>query len=255
MRPPTDDPAAPAEYRRPAWGCRWSFMLQPPRCYFCAASGDLGCIDLCARCHGGLPWLATPVRGVDPAAGRSAHDGPVLAALNYAAPVDTALKALKFGADRAAARVLGVLLAGVAGAAIAAGRLTPPQFLLPVPLHPSRLAERGFNQAHLLASHAGRWLRLPVRDDWLQRLRPTLPQTSLHAGERRHNVASAFAVTPPLQAALRLRPLRCVALLDDVMTTGATLEAARAALLGAGVAEVQRWSVATPMPTHSARPT
>ena len=230
-------------------------MLLPPRCYFCGAPGDLGCVDLCACCHRGLPWLGAAAAASDPAACRSASDSAVIAALHYAAPVDEALKALKFGGDRAAARVLGTLLAGVAGTAIAARRLAAPQYLLPVPLHPSRLAARGFNQAHLLARQAGRWLGVPVRDAWLRRLRPTVPQTSLHAEERRRNVASAFAVTPRLHAVLRQGPLRCIALLDDVMTTGATLEAARAALLAAGVAQVQRWSVATPMPTHSARPT
>jgi predicted amidophosphoribosyltransferase len=193
--------------------------------------------------------------------------GAAVSAFAYAAPVDAALKALKFGGDRAAARMLGTLLAMAVTSAVTAGRLVLPDLLLPVPLHPRRLAERGFNQAGLIARHAGAWLRRPVRDDWLRRERSTLAQTALHAAERRRNVAGAFAATPRASAALRAGPtlragrtLRAgmalrVALIDDVMTTGATLEAAREALLQAGPVEVQRWSVATPMPSHSTSPT
>ncbi|MBM4209285.1 MAG: ComF family protein [Gammaproteobacteria bacterium] len=231
------------------WWQRAGFWCLPARCYFCDGRGDLGPLDLCGRCHRALPWLAVPH-------GSTA----VISAFVYAAPVDTALKALKFAGDRAAARVLGALVAMAATRAIALERLRPPQLLVPVPLHPQRLADRGFNQAALLAMQIGRWLQRPVLRDGLVRTIATRPQTALSASERRDNVVGAFQLSASFtrqsaSATHRGNTLRSVALIDDVSTTGATLEAARAALLQVGVEDVQLWSVATAIPNHTIMPT
>ena len=100
---------------------------------------------------------------------------------------------------------------------------------VPVPLHPARRRQRGFNQASDLARHLG----LPVHHA-LRRVRATPTQTGLPAVQRHRNVRDAFAATPSARALAG----RTVVLVDDVSTTGATLEACARALKEAGVGEV-----------------
>jgi ComF family protein len=102
-----------------------------------------------------------------------------------------------------------------------------------VPLHPARLAERGFNQAELLATPCAAYWRLPILGRALVRTRPTLPQTDLDAAARRANVRNAFRVARP--AAVEGRRMLLV---DDVLTTGATVGAAAQALQAAGATAV-----------------
>jgi ComF family protein len=112
--------------------------------------------------------------------------------------------------------------------------------VVPVPLHPARLAERGYNQSALLGAAAARELGAPLEARALVRTRPTAQQARLDQASRRENVAGAFAVRAG-GAALRGRR---VVLVDDVATTGATLEACRAALLEGGAASVTALCVA-----------
>lgn len=220
------------------WGRRWSFLCVSARCIYCGGRGDLGAIDLCEACLATLPWLP-------PGGG-----GEARAVFAYQPPIDDDLRALKFNGDLRPARVLGALCA----ARLAQDGVVP-RCIVPVPLHPQRLRDRGFNQASRLARELAAWLGVPVEDRWLIRRRSTAAQTSLPAAERRRNVHGAFTLStlgltePELSGASR----PCIVLLDDVLTTGATLQAAGAAF-GAAVS-LQRWTVAMAMPAKMAKPT
>jgi ComF family protein len=147
---------------------------------------------------------------------------------------DGSLRAIVHAFKYDGRRSLAAPLAGLMrarGAAVLAGA----DAAVPVPLHASRRRERGFDQAADLARHVG----LPVVHA-LGRIRPTAVQASLPAGRRHANVRDAFALTP---AAVPLRG-RIVVLVDDVSTTGATLEACARAMSGAGVREVRALTAA-----------
>jgi Predicted amidophosphoribosyltransferases len=118
-----------------------------------------------------------------------------------------------------------------------------PEAIVPVPLHISRLRERGFNQAHELARPLARHLGIPLRPGWLERTRRTDAQSDLDAEGRAGNVRGAFVARVP-------SGIRHVAVVDDVMTTGATLAACTLALKRGGVERVDVWALArTPKPS------
>ena len=195
----------------------------------------------CARCPGcGLAECGGAQ--ADPAghAGRCRHglaepfawDRTVVVA-RYAPPLDRLILALKFRGELAAARPLGLLLADRV-----ATLLRPlPEVLVPVPLAPRRLAERGYNQSQAIAVADGRRLGLPVAPWLLSRVRETPAQSRLPLSRRRENLAGALRGHPAAAG-------RRVALVDDVMTTGATAHAAALALKQAGARSVVNLAVA-----------
>lgn len=148
----------------------------------------------------------------------------------FEGPLMTAIHDLKYGKKSHLARSLGPLLASYA-----ANWLGPSDGLLvmPVPLHPQRLRERGFNQSLLLARHVASRIGADVDCLSLRRTRLTRPQTQLTSDERRKNVRRAFSVVE--KANLKGR---AVLLIDDVATTGSTLNECARALKKAGVKEV-----------------
>lgn len=215
--------------------------LWPPRCLACGARGH-GKRDLCVACMVSLPWnriacpgCALPLPAPEAACGaclrldrRPALDA-VHAACVYARPLDRLLPRFKFDGDFAAGRLLSQLMAD------ACAGLPRPEALVAIPLHRTRLRQRGYDQALELAAPLARMLDLPLDRNLLVRRHGTAPQSELSAPARRRNVRNAFAVNIDAPCPSH------VVLVDDVMTTGATLRAAAMALRRAGAERVDAW--------------
>jgi ComF family protein len=214
-------------------------VLLPVHCVLCGLGGRHhlcdGCREQClsggpARC----PVCADPVPGASLRCGRCLRHPPdydaTLVAADYALPFDSLVLQLKFGARLAHARLFGDLLAD---AALAAAGFVKPALLCPVPLGPDRLAERGFNQALEIARPFGKRLGIAVDAHCVVRARDTKAQSLLHASERRRNIAAAFSVTDRA-----LIEGRHIGVVDDVMSSGETLQELAATLKRYGAARV-----------------
>jgi competence protein ComFC len=208
-------------------------LALPATCAGCGAEGD----PICTRC---LPALHARER-LPPGTPIGLPEGPPfpLLQLEWCAPfggvVRRALHDLKYAGERRLAATLGDAVARRWAMAGVGGEL-----LVPVPVHVARRRERGYDQAALIAAETGRRLGLPVRAA-LERSRETIAQYQLGRPERAANVAGAFTVAPAEAAVIRDR---WVVLVDDVVTTGATLVAAADALLAAEAAAVSAITVA-----------
>ncbi len=223
--------------------------LYPNRCILCGAHGDDG-IDLCAACRAELPYnhTACPRCGLPLPddlpplmCGHCLRQPPryarVLTLCRYTSPADDLIKQLKFQGKLAHARLLGELLA----AQLATRIEKPPQRIIPVPLHRTRLRERGFNQAVELARPIAARFDIPIDVSSCVRVRATPAQSTLPAAQRQANVHNAFRIR-------RSIPVRHVAILDDVITTGHTVNELAQALRRAGVPVIEVWAVARVAP-------
>ncbi len=206
-------------------------------CVLCGTSGT----PLCPDCHGDLPRLGTacercgkplPVAGV---CGHCLRTPPPLdgtrALFRYASPVSELVLRFKFQGALHLADLLGELLAEHLAAV--EPRL---DLIIPVPLHPARLAARGYNQALELGRPLVRALGVPLAPALCRRVRDTAAQSTLDPDGRRRNMRGAFAVNGPVPAR--------VAILDDVITTGATLAELARVLRRAGAHHVEAWALA-----------
>lgn len=214
----------------------------PERCLTCGAATE---DSLCDECFRELPWndhpcrrCAAPVPGLlTGACGQCARHPPAYdaayAAFVYAWPLDRLLQDFKFRGRLATGRVLALALAEY----LELKSAPRPDLLVPVPLHRRRLSQRGFNQAAELALVLGRRLALPGATGLLRRTRRTPPQSGLGRAARRRNLRQAFECRRTV-AGLH------VALVDDVVTTGSTVEAATRILKKAGARRVSVYAVA-----------
>jgi len=217
------------------------------RCYLCRGAADGG-QPLCAPCLADLPRLGGPrcprCALPSPAAAlcggclaRPPHYDASFAALEYRFPADVLIQGLKYRAELALAPVLAALL----------GKALPAEeridIALPVPLSSARLRERGYNQAMEIArTLPGRHRLEPAL---CERVRDTRAQSELPWSERVRNLRGAFRCERALDGLT-------LAVVDDVMTTGATLDAVAAALKRAGAARVVNWVVARTLPPQEA---
>ena len=194
-------------------------------CLLCGASGSAAII--CQDCAAGLPRLPAAIcpRCALPTPGGAicgrclAHEpnfDATLAAFRYDFPLDRLIQSFKYGHRLAIAPYLGEQLLAPAAALIAAGT-DPAPLIVPLPLHRQRLRQRGFNQALELARPVAHALKLPLDAVHCRRARDTPAQADLAWRERVANMRNAFACTTDLGG-------RHVILIDDVMTTGATLD-------------------------------
>lgn len=119
--------------------------------------------------------------------------------------------------------------------------------LVPIPLHPIKLRERGYNQAALIARGISTVTHTPVEEQIIRRIKNTKTQTQLSAAERQENMAGAFSIGDRSL----IKPDKTIILVDDVLTTGATMSAAAAILKQAGIGKVIGVAVATPLMTES----
>lgn len=217
--------------------------LMPNDCFVCGQNA--GPALLCGPCRAGLPQIseACPVCAIPVADGlvcgacqrtAPAFDATV-AALPYSFPADRLVQALKYGNRLALAHFLAGLLE-------ASGPSDERAIVVPMPLHPRRLRERGFNQAAEIARPLARAWGLPFAADAIERVRDTPPQASLPWLARRVNMRGAFRCRSAFEG-------RTVVVIDDVMTTGATLDELARTLKSHGAARVENRVVArTPLP-------
>ena len=226
-----------------AWLGALERLVLLPTCLLCGAAGAAG-QDLCAGCADDLPRnLAACPRCASPLS--AGETGPcarcraqppdfdrAFVAFRYQPPVDFLITRLKFNGRLACARLLGELFA----AALAERGDPVPDCIVPVPLHPRRLRERGFNQSLELARPAARRLGIPLLVDGLRRVRHTLPQVRLDARQRQTNPLGAFALGGPL-------PGTRIALMDDVVTTASTMGECARVLRAGGATDIAVWAI------------
>lgn len=214
-------------------------LIFPRTCAGCGQEGTY----LCSKCEAAIPRLTGPLcrscaapGGQSPCAWCRAADQPfngITAPYRWTGVVRDMVYSLKYGNARALApRLSGLMAAHLSERAIAA------DIIVPVPLHPSRERERGYNQSELLALGVSRCSGLPVVSSALARTRNTPPQVSMSTpDERRHNVVGAFECTDDVAG-------RRVLLIDDVVTTGATVAECSAQLRAVGAASIWALSLA-----------
>jgi ComF family protein len=222
-------------------------LLFPPRCAACQRSGAILCPACLAAIRPLLPPYCAHCNTPLEASGSCRYCSHRLLRLSglrvvsrYEGILRASIHALKYAGNRRVAAPLGSLLAqaySIYG--------LRADIMIPVPLHYERLQQRGYNQACLLAQACSRQLGIPVNSTLIVRTRSTTSQVHLDMKERHSNVAGAFCCQPG--AATETVRGRSILLIDDVCTTGATLEACAVPLFAAGAQAVWGLVLARPL--------
>ncbi|AEJ02533.1 phosphoribosyltransferase [Nitrosomonas sp. Is79A3] len=219
-------------------------IFSQKNCVLCSVSAKQ---DLCEPCYNHLPQLPLnhcpiclwPVPTAE-ICGACLTKPPAftrtIAALRYTFPVDAMIHALKYQNNLAIAPILANLLIT---RLIATERM--PDIIIPMPLHRVRLRERGFNQAMEISRYISKHMRIVLLPDSCQRIKHTPPQTGLPWKDRQKNIRKAFSCKIDLSG-------KHVALVDDVMTTGATLNELAKVLRKQGATEISNWVIARTLP-------
>ena len=233
------------------------WLKNTQHCLLCAEPAEER-IPICMACETELPWLgdhcqtcALPLPGTGLTCGQCLKQPPaferVAAPWSYSFPLDTLITRFKHSAKWPFGRLLADLLAQYLQHRFDED-LNRPDALVPVPLAAKRLRQRGFNQAAMLARWLGSHLDTPCDETLLLRIQDTSAQQDLNAEARKKNLCNAFALTPGAQI-----KGRHLALVDDVLTTGATAQALARLLMDAGAARVDVYCLArTPKPSDAA---
>lgn len=223
----------------------------PTHCVLCSNSLQQA-ISLCQRCQSELPWLGQccqccaiplPVDGPSNITCGAClirpppfHSCRVL--FRYQHPICNLLTGYKFKEKFAQGKILGQLLSDRFESYYA--NRTPPQLLIPVPLHPRKLKQRGFNQSHELAKLIAAQCGLPIDCKAIIKSIDTPAQSELKAAQRRQNLHQAFTLARPS----RLQGIKHAAIIDDVITTTTTVSTLSRLLLKGGVEQIDIWAVA-----------
>jgi ComF family protein len=237
-------------------------QLLPTTCLLCGCrlEGDL----LCTGCELDLPHLlsagdlcqqcALPLPSTSAFCGHCLRQPPAFSQsvipFSYQKPLDFLIHGFKYRGNLVYGRLLAQSLVQYLQYFYVDHALALPSCIIPVPMHWTRRLHRGFNQTEFIARHIARPLQLPVETQFCRRRRRTRAQQGLSRSARQHNLRAAFAVTSEAENILQGK---CVALLDDVVTTTATARELSQLLIKAGAASVHLWALArTPEKTGAA---
>lgn len=213
------------------------------QCQLCHCDLTVGNQWICAHCEASLPknkpgceTCATPLSENTPRCGQCLKSPPAIdrlvASFDYQYPINQWLPQFKFSRQSALAKWFAVQL--MASLQLTSKQL--PHAILPVPLHNKRMRQRGYNQAYLIARYLSRKLGIPLLDTAVQRHKTTEAQSGLSVKQRQTNIRQAFSVTGELP--------EFVAIVDDVFTTGSTVNELSRTLKHHHCQRVEAWVVA-----------